>query len=105
MANFSNATEYMAYVEKWCVKCYHYGTDIGVDDDGCPILDIHQQLMQCRNDVMPWGEEETDCEVENAKDMLIRRTGVHNEQCRMFIPKGRVEQLPIRRIAVEGGFQ
>ena len=60
MANFSNATEYMAYVEKWCVKCYHYGTDIGVDDDGCPILDIHQQLMQCRNDVMPWGEEETE---------------------------------------------
>jgi len=71
MAQFSNGSEAMGYVEKWCMKCIHHGD--------CPILAAHE-IYHHKDEV---GE---------VLDMLIPvGDDGYNKKCTMFITKGKGE--------------
>ena len=71
MGYFSNGTEGMAYEERYCEKCLHYG-----DCGDCAVLESHAayNYAECNKP-------------ESILHILIPRSinGLSNEKCKMFI--------------------
>jgi hypothetical protein len=74
MGYFANGSENMDYEAEYCFKCVHSG-----QDDMCPVMFAHFLY----ND-HPDSESKPD--VKFILNLLIPRSGVHNEQCKMFSP-------------------
>ena len=75
MAYFANGSEGSCYESQYCSRCVHNREP--EDNGGCPVLFLH----------LLWNYEQRDGTKAEALGLFIPRTGIHNEQCRMFWEK------------------
>ena len=68
MGYFSNGAEGMDYQEEWCVRCVHD------TNEGCAVWLAHlcYSCEQCNDP-------------ESILHILIPRTGIENDKCKMFV--------------------
>jgi hypothetical protein len=80
MGYFSNGSEGEMYMHNYCFKCINWKEDnYGI---GCPVWDLH----------INWSYElcnKKENEGKQMLDILIPIKGCQNQQCQMFIEKGR----------------
>jgi hypothetical protein len=82
MGYFSNSSEGMGYMEKFCTRCVNW-RDNGSGTEGCPIMDLHSL----------WNYEAVGKDADKAKTgalshFIPREKNGENGECSMF-------QLPI----------
>jgi hypothetical protein len=81
MGYFSNGSEGMEYMARYCERCVNF-RDNGSGSEGCPIMDLH----------LLWNYDAVGKNADKAKtdalNHFIPRDGIYNGQCTMF-------QLPV----------
>ena len=79
MGYFSNGTEGDVYQEAYCFRCAHWRDDDDGRGPGCPVWDAHL--------LYAYEEADSGSNAEAILDLLIPRSGISNERCRLFVAK------------------